>query len=444
MRHLDHKSLTALLLIVTRMIKADSRIDADEIRQLIKLEQRYGFDRSLMQEASHLTLAEAIKQLQTLELPTRQEIFQTMQELASTDKMLERHEALLLLTLRYCLVETSPRCEVVSSRIGHRKGDLGTYILYFESETDAYVQKQITDDWEAQCQLLQQHGLQIFLVEHIVKELCNQDAEIICKMLEYLAPALPQEQIGRLYDKMKNMDTATFAKQILIKDMGLEELRGAKPSLLINLSSMDFLRIELEEAPLSLIRQLLDDYKAIASPTITAVAGDVSEGQFPYYSYFRDFFNLLVQAEPHESRIVLWPNKSEFEFPQIGKKLKLNHQEASLYTTILYYTYFSHGVPTCYSKETKAVEAFYKSVYCRKRIADYNSVVFPDNMMPIRARIEQKIRKQLEGLDNIEDFIPRNVNREGYYRVAAPLSLICVKPDVRLAEVGILDFDWKK
>ena len=96
-KRLDHKSLVALLLVITRMIKADSRIDAGEIQKLMVLEQQYNFDHTLMTEANRLTLSDAIKQLKSLDLPTRRQILQSLTELGSTDRILERHEALLLL-----------------------------------------------------------------------------------------------------------------------------------------------------------------------------------------------------------------------------------------------------------------------------------------------------------------------------------------------------------
>ena len=88
-KRLDHKSLVALLLVITRMIKADSRIDAGEIQKLMVLEQQYNFDHTLMTEANRLTLSDAIKQLRSLDLPTRRQILQSLTELGSTDRILE-------------------------------------------------------------------------------------------------------------------------------------------------------------------------------------------------------------------------------------------------------------------------------------------------------------------------------------------------------------------
>ncbi len=447
-RRIDRKSLVALLLVITRMIKADSRIDASEINKLITLERQYNFDRTLMIEASRLTLSEAIEQLRTLDEATRKQILQSLTELGSTDRILERHEALLLLTLRYCLLDDDwQKCDVVSSRISHRGGDLGTYIIYFESEDDERIHKQIFEEWELMKLMLRQNGLQFFFVEHIVQSLCQQEPDIIKKMLGYFVPTKTDQQVEQLYNRMEEMDSTTFGQQVFVRSMQMTDLRDSRPSLLINLGSTDFLRIQITDRPDKHIRKFLEDYNRQASPGVTAVRPLDNEnhlGHFSYYGYFRDLFNLLIQSEPKESRIVLWPNKSEFEFPQIGRSLRLNQQEASLYSLILVYTYKYNkkGVPLCYTPEQKKIEALYRTIYCRKKFVESEDVIFPDNLAPIRAKIEKKMRDQLDGLDNIEDFIPRNEKREGFYRIAAPLKMVYVRPDIRQNEISIVDFEW--
>lgn len=439
--HLQRKQRIALLLIITRVIKADARIDPDEICQLMQLEAQYGIHRSLMPEAIQLTLAEAIAELAVLDRPIRQELYDSILLLAKSDEVLEVHEALLLLALRYCLLGDLPCCEVVSSHISHRSGDLGTYFLYFETEQNAQRHAQLDEERTELDSLLQSVGFQLFVVEHIVKKLCEEDQTIVSKMLEYLAPSLPDDQVRRLSQKMCRMQTADFAQQVLVRGMELSSLRLAAPSLLINLGSTDFLRIQLDASPLQTLRPILADFNALVSPAVEFTVSPQADA-FRYYSYFRDFFNLLVHAEPKESRLVVWPNKSEFEFPGIGKRLKLNHQEAALYTTILHFTYLNKGLPLCYDKDSKAAELLYRTIYCRKRCIETADVIFPDNLAPIRSKIETKMRTQLEGLDNLEDFIPRNINREGYYRIAAPATLVTLRPDVRLPEIPLLEYKW--
>lgn len=444
-RRYEHKTLAALLLVTTRMIKADRRIDAEEIEQLKRLEQQYGFDRTLMAEAAKLTLAEAIRRLRELDMTARQQLMQSLALLARTDRMLERHEALLLLALRYCLVEGDMTCEVISGNRQRHSSDVASYIIYYETETDEERHLQIDRGHELMNLLLHQHGLQLMVVECIVRDLCQQDADMIKKLMGYMAPELNDSQLDQLYDRMTRMDTATFGQRVLVRDLEYAALRNVKPSLLISLGDGDMLRIELKDDVLTHIRRLISDYSQLASPGMEAlriIDNSTLGGHFRFYGYYHDFFSLLVEAEPRESRLVIWPNKSEFDFPDAGRTLRLNQQEASLYTLILIYTYRAKGLPLAYTREQKNIEALYRAIYCRKKFVESSEVIYPENLAPIRAKIEKKMREQLVGLDNLEEYIPRNENREGYYRITAPASMVKVRPDLRQAETGISIFEW--
>ena len=448
MRRFEHKNLAALLLVITRMIKADSRVDAGEIEQLTQLEKQYGFDHTLMAEAARLTLAEAVRRLSEMDDAARQQVLQSLDTLAKTDRILERHEALLLLALHYCL-NGIRRCEVISGNNERHSSDRASYIIYHETGYDERYHRQIAEHWELMTLLMQQHGLQLMVVECIVKDLCQQDPDMIRKLMGYMAPELNDEQLHQIYERMSQTDTVTFGQRVLVRDLEYSALRNARPSLLVSLGHGDMLRIELQHDLLSHIRQLITDYSHLASPSMEAlriIDNAAQPGHFRFYGYYHDFFHMLVEAEPRESRIVIWPNKSEFDFPTAGRTLRLNQQEASLYTLILILNYdLEHdakGLPLCYTSEQKRIEALYRRIYCRKKMVETSEVIYPDNLAPIRAKIERKMREQLAGLDNIEDFIPHNENRSGYYRITAQPAMVRVRPDSRQPEVEISDFVW--
>ncbi len=451
MRRLEHKNLAALLLVITRMIKADSRVDAEEIVLLTELEEQYGFDRTLMAEAARMTLAEAVHRLSALDKEARQGVMEALGRLARTDRLLERHEALLLLALHYCL-EGKIDCEVVTGNNSRHSSDLASYIIYYETTTDAQRHRQIDEQWELMNLLLQQHGLQLMVVEHIVDDLCHQDEALVRKLMGYMAPELNDAQLDDIYHRMAQMDTATFGQRVLVRDLQYEALRDVEPSLLVSLGHGDMLRIGLKDHVLTHLRHLVEDYSRLASPSMEAlriIDNSTMTGHFRFYGYYHDFFSLLVESEPQESCIVVWPNKSEFDFPDAGRTLRLNQQEATLYTLILMMSYEGgtigtdgKGLPLCYTAEQRQIETMYRKIYCRKKLVESSEVIYPDPLAPIRAKIERKMREQLVGLDNIEDFIPRNLNREGYYRITARAEMVKVRPDYRQGEVGITDFAW--
>ncbi len=270
------------------------------------------------------------------------------------------------------------------------------------------------------------------------------DTEMVRLLLGYLAPRMEQEQIASFLERMKSMDSATFCERILVDTLHLEPCRNIAPSLLIGLGGNDFLQLTLQGPLLAQLQSLLSEYSTIVTPGAASPFPVSSQQEFLYEGYGRLFFSLLVQAEPRKSSILLWPNKSEFQFTDAGLRLQLNQQEASLYTLILLYptTGECRGLPLSFSTEQKRIERLYRSIYCRKKLIETSDVSFPDNLAPIRARIEKKMREQLPLLDNLEDYIPYNRNHDGFYRVSVPVQMCFVQADILSAPVSLPDFQW--
>ena len=59
------------------------------------------------------------------------------------------------------------------------------------------------------------------------------------------------------------------------------------------------------------------------------------------------------------------------------------------------------------------------------KIYHKRDAIFPDNIAPIRSRIEAKMRKQLDGLANLEEYIPKL--KDGKYIVSAPACRIKIR-----------------
>ena len=447
-RRLDHKNLVAFVRVISELIRIDNVIDTEEINMLLRLEQQYGFDRSYKREAMSLSLADAIGQLSQLDLQARTQILQSFIDIAGADRVCVTREAIMLLALRYCLEGKMDRnCQVIdcpSSLISHYEQP---YVMYVESEYDDEWHTQIGQQIELIQLLLQQQGLRLFYVEQIVSKLSEIDRDIMLTTLGYLAPELDDQQVSQIYERMQQTDTATFTTRVMGRDLQVSALRQTEPSLLISMGSA-FLSIRLTTSVMSQIKTFLTDYSQLVSPASIAnchTSLEVGDDKLRYFGYYKAFFDFILKAEPKESRIVIWPLKSEFEFPEANRTLRLNQQEASLYTLILEYTYRheGHGLPLCYTPAQKRIEALYRTIYCCKKCVDEADVIFPDNMAPIRAKIEKKMRDQLSGLSNLDDYIPRNDNRQGFYRIGAHVRNIMVKADIREDEVSLLDYQWK-
>ena len=446
-RHLDHKNLVAFVRVVSELIKIDNVIDAEEISILLQLEQQYGFDRSYKREAMHLTIADAIAQLSQLDLQARTQILQSFEAIVGADRVCVTREAIMLLALRYCLEgKQNKDCQVINCPAVLSAPDQSPYVMYVESDYNEEYHEQIDNQIELIQLMLQQYGLNLFYVEQIVSKLSEMDKNKMLMTLGYLAPELDDSQIAQMYERMQETDSETFTTRVLARDLQISALRNIGPSLLISMGS-SFLCIALKDSFKGQLKSFISDFSQLVSPyTITSGTSlEVGNDQLRYFGYYKAFFDFILKAEPKESHLVIWPLKSEFEFPEAKRTLRLNQQEASLYTLILEYTYKHEGkgLPLCYTPAQKRIEALYRTIYCCKKCVDEADVIYPENLAPIRAKIEKKMRDQLSGLSNLEDYIPHNDNRLGFYRIAAHVRNIMVKADIREDEINLQEYNWK-
>lgn len=432
----DHKTKLAIQRYIVELIKADDVIDMREIQWLERMEQTYGFDRSLMSEALQMSLADAANHLAHIDKAVRQPLFDELNELATSDKICLPAEAMILLALQY---------EAIALPKSVHRGGLGPYVIYLESTRNEARHEELAEQFELLQLMLHQQGLGFIYIEKMAQELAEQDSLMMRKVLGYMAPQHTDAQIEKAYQRMKAMDTPTFCNQVLVRNLLIDEVRDSEPSLLVCTPST-LLRIPLgKESMYSHVKRFCSTYSALISPGQRGgnLLSDNLAQSLPFAGYYRIFFKFLLKAEPTESQIIIWPNKSDFEFPEAGRTLHLNQQEASLYTLILIKSVEgSQGLPLCYTPEQKRIEQMYRTIYCRKKLIETDEVIYPDNLAPIRAKIERKMREQLAGLSNLEEFIPYNENRKGFYRVRALPQIVWVKPDSRSEKVALTDFKF--
>lgn len=448
-KRIERRFLTALVHIVGKIITADKCIASSELNALRNMEKHFGFDRSLMTEAAKITLEEAVSTLRELDETIRMEMFEDLRALASADRFVDRSEALLLLALSRCLPKNAAD-QVVSTPMVLQDLDFSGCILYVESQRNAECHRELDLRLGELQSQLQAVGLRLLSVEDMVQNLSSLEAESVCLLLGYLAPQMTDEQIAGFYAKVKSMDSSTFCERVLVDTLQLDVCRKTEPCLLMGLGGGDFLKIAPLQASqngekFSLVGQLsrlVEAYAGIVSKAHPSSQLVSRPGDLLYDGYGKLFLSLLVKAAPRKSHIVVWPNKSEFTFPVVYRKLKLNQQEATLFTLILYYSTTGEclGLPLSYCAETKHLESLYRTIYCRKKLVETDEVIYPDNLAPIRARLEKKMREQLSGLENLEDFIP--FNDAHHYRVRVSAEMIQVLPNLNDEPLPLADFKW--
>lgn len=444
-KRIERRILLAIVQIISRMIRADRRLDAGELHKLIALESKFGFNRTLMAEASHLTLFESVSRLGELNTEVLDDLIASLTSLAMADKVCDMHEALLLLGIRYSLSQTdTTRSRIITCPAIDHSLDFCGCILYIESSVNAAMHNSLNRQWELMQLLAQSHGLQMMYVEKLVENIRHMDEQIVKTLLGYMAPLMTDGQIDSFYHRIQDIDSHTFCERILTDTLHIDTLRDTAPALLIGLGWKDFLYLPISDSPESTLRRFLNDYASVVTPDRSTSPSSAGSTHLLFDGYGKLFFSLMVKAEPMKSSMLIWPNKSEFEFPDASRILRLNQQEASLYTLILICGLGNgKGLPLSYTANQKNIERLYKAIYCRKKFIDSADVEFPENLAPIRARIEKKMREQLAGLDNLDEFIPYNTNRDGYYSIAASDSMLMVKADVSTEAIPLDKYRWE-
>ncbi len=440
-KRIERRFLTALVHIIGKIITADKCIKLSELEALHAMEGHFGFNRTLMADAYKLTLAEAATTLKELDTTIRMEMLDDLKSLAAADHFVDRKEALLLLALDRNL-QKNAHDQILTTTIELHDADFGGCMLYVESRHDATCHQQL-----AKLAGQQSGALQLMSVEQFVEHLSAMDAEMIRLLLGYLAPQMTDGQIADFQSRISALDSSSFCERVLVDMLRLEECRTTEPCLLLGIGGGDFLKIPLvvdgERLPMeSVLADVTCDYAALASAPATQGASTELADQLLYDGYSKLLLSLLVKSAPRKSHVVVWPNKSEFTFPLVSRRLKLNQQEATLFTLILHYstTGKCQGLPLAYCAETKRVEQLYRTIYCRKKLVETADVIYPDNLAPIRARLEKKMREQLSGLENIEDYIP--FNDDHHYRVKALAEQVLVAPSLNEEPVPFEDFKW--
>ncbi len=439
-KRIERRFLIALVHIVGKIITADKCIALSELNALHAMEEHFGFARGLMTEASKITLAEAVNELQELDETIRMEMIEDLKALAFADRFVDRREALLLFALSRCLKRDTD-CQVLSTQMELHNLDFSGRILYVESKYHAGYHQELAlhAEW---LQDLQSRGMQFSDVEGMVHCLSELDADMVQLLLGYMAPQMTDGQIADFYDKIHSMDSSTFCERILVDTMRLDACRNTEPCLLMGIGGGDFLKIPYSAPIQELVTALLADYEALVSHAELRTLSLAKDNELMYDGFDKLFLSLLVKSAPRKSHIVVWPNKSEFTFPVVCRTLKLNQQEATLLTLILHYSTLGtgKGLPLSYCAETKRIESMYRTIYCRKKLVETSDVIFPDNLAPIRARLEKKMREQLSGLENLEDYIP--FNDDHHYRVKAMAEQVFVAPNLNEEPIPLVDFKW--
>ena len=319
----------SLARIISDMIKADNIIEEREIKEMKELMSIYGINKDDMGEARGMRFSEAVNQLKELKQKERDQIFQNINKLALSDNACVQREALLLLALKYCLIDADNhqthrntaniiKPKLISCPTGESTIN-EPYIVYVESEYDKVVNSEIEDEtlFKLMVNTSKLYGFNFIYIPKLVQEFKNMDKQYVMDVISYMAPRLRQEEINNIYGRLSQMTTEDFFKNVLYERLNVRVDYNISPSLLINIGTSvvpyciadgpvqyytEFLCIPLYKPTIEILDDILNFYKSIVSIQQSIIQGN--EGHFKYFGFYKALFDFLIAPPPVEPDMI--------------------------------------------------------------------------------------------------------------------------------------------
>lgn len=407
----------AITRIIADLIKADNIIDAGEMDYYALLKEEYAITKDVEQESERMTLASAVSILALSDETIKSRFLEQCTEMTVSDGFCAPQEALLMMAIRKCLGGSCEDAEVVAAPLSNFSIGRGQ-VLYVESEYHEKINAAIKKDYRAIDNEFRLAGFNFIYIPHIVKHYVQYRDSIFVSVANFLAPNLTDEEVVDLRLKLTSMTTARFCREQLCERLGMKPLSNTVPSLLIKVNDdivngqfyENFLRIDLRVDCLSLIRELMDGYVGmLSSDTHPVTHIKEAEGQFLYYGFYRQLFEMYTLRDDIRCTIEINPFQGEIRFPEINTTLPLTRRkEKAFYVLMLVETAIHGGVNFNQLTSGKHFELY--KVRMREMMKMYTRIygafgggneTVPDITKPeIRRPIISIIRKKVNSLHN--------------------------------------------
>ena len=195
----------------------------------------------------------------------------------------------------------------------------------------------------------------------MVEEFRGMNEQYVKDVISYMAPNLEESFIQQVYDRLCEMTTVDFFKNVLYERLNVRALHDTPPSLLINIGTSivpycnaggsvqyytEFLCIPISSSILTLVDDILGFYQSKVSIRQSITIND-SKGQFKYFGFYKALFDFLVAPPPIEPNLVfLGQNRKTGQY-QVGFKYDDGHEHRINLTPQRYDVYFQIAKKSC-------------------------------------------------------------------------------------------------
>lgn len=406
---MTQKQKSALARIISDMIKADNIIDIGEIQAMQELTIKYGISPQNMEQARKMRFSDSVNELKSLEQEEREEIYEHIKKLTMSDNVCVQKEALLMIALKYCLLESNQHtlslpgksfkpklisCPTSESSIND------PYIVYIESSYDEKRNEDISKNFRLIVAEAQLKGFHFIYIPELVKEFQQMSAEYVQDVIKFMAPSMEDNYVKRIYRDLGRMTTQSFFLEVLYERLNVRVDRDVVPSLLINIGTSvvpycviegpvqyytEFLHLPLCKETFSTVDEMLSYYSSIVNFPERPQHGN--SNQFRYFGFYKALFNFLI-APPRTK-----PNVTFVEANMRSNRYSVVFQSEG------------QSVDSCNYRRTMWLTPKEFEVYKKIALSGWN-ISRGGRIAPVVSHIKNKIRETLIDLTEPETYMP--------------------------------------
>ena len=406
---------TAIARIISDMIKADNIIEESEIRDMKRLMCEYSITHQEMSDARMIRFSDAVNTLKELSIKERKVLFDRISSIALSDNICVPREALLLIALQYCLMEAGKNSEgkaylskpyLISCPTGEASFN-DQYMVYLESAYDEERNEELKQHFRLLVTITRLCGFNFIFIPKMVEEFRGMNEQYVKDVISYMAPNLEDGFIQQVYDRLCDMTTVDFFRDVLYERLQVKALHNTPPSLLINIGTSvvpyystggniqyytEFLCIPISSSILTLVDDILGFYQSKVSIRQSITISD-SKGQFKYFGFYKALFDFLVAPPPVAPDLVFLGQDMKTGRYQVAFKFAEGNEKKVTFTPREYDIYFQVALKT-YKTRTKGL-----------------SVTYDKHNRPTVAHLKSKIGSEIPDLTFSDQYKPeRNGN----------------------------------
>lgn len=370
---MTNRQRVAIARIISDMIKADNIIEEREISDMKLLKTKYDIQSRQVADSRGMRFSEAVNELTELDASARMELFDDIRLLSLSDKACVQKEALLLLALKYCLVDVDRYAVRVSAtrRVKPKLIACPTsesalndpYIVYVETDADESRNREISSHFRLMCTSARLYGVNFIYIPELVSEFMSMPVDYVTDVIRYMAPEMADVEIEGIYQRLSRMTTASFFKDVLYDRLNVRVDRDIPPSLLINIGTSvvpycvsdgpvqyytEFLCLPLYDETLKVVDDLLKAYCSYVSMQFTPVM-NADPGHFRYFGFYKALFDFLIAPPPVEPDIIFAGQNVMTDRYEVVFRYSKNYQKTMQLTPQGYDAYYQcakGGIPT--------------------------------------------------------------------------------------------------